>query len=201
MNLAFFFMFPSAITNTLPSYLLHNPYVIPTTEDLQNAWKGVEAVKAAGLARSIGVSNFQRQHLEAVFEICTEVPVLNQLELHPYLQRADNFVPWMREKGVEVSSFKTLAPITVAAGGPLDPVLTSIAANHKTAVSTVLLSWAIGQNIVPVTTTSNSTRMDEYLAAITLKLSAAEQEEITQIGLQHHFRLWGKRFFGVDDRS
>jgi diketogulonate reductase-like aldo/keto reductase len=153
------------------------------------------------LARSIGVSNFQRQHLEAVLEVGTEVPVLNQLELHPYLQRADGFIPWMRENGIEVSSFKTLAPVTVAAGGPLDPVLTSIAAKHNTAVSTVLLSWAIGQNIVPITTTSTSARMDEYLEATALKLSAEEREESTKVGLQHHFRWWGKKFFGEDDRS
>ncbi len=127
--------------------------------------------------------------------------MLNQLEFHAYLQRADDYIPWMREKGIEVSSFKTLAPITVASGGPLDPVLKSIAANHQTAVSTVLLSWAIGRIVVPITTTTNEARMVEYLAALALKLSLEEQEDITRIGLQYHFRWWGKQFFGVDYRS
>ncbi|KAH6615689.1 NADP-dependent oxidoreductase domain-containing protein [Chaetomium sp. MPI-SDFR-AT-0129] len=182
-------------------YLLHNPYLIPTTGDLQNAWKGLEAVKGAGLARSIGVSNFQRHHLEAVLDICTVVPAINQLEFHPYLQRDADFIPWMREQGVEVSSFKTLAPITVGAGGFLDPVLQSIADNHGVTISTVLLSWAIGRNVAPITTTSKGERMDEYLAAVTLKLSAEEEEEITKVGLQHHFRWWGRKFFSPDDRS
>ncbi|AEO71842.1 uncharacterized protein THITE_2093336 [Thermothielavioides terrestris NRRL 8126] len=99
------------------------------------------------------------------------------------------------------SSFKTLAPVTVAAGGPLDAVLQSIAANHDVAVSTVLLSWAIGRNVVPITTTSKRDRMAECLAAVSLKLSTQEVEEITKVGLQHHFRPWGKRFFSPDGRS
>lgn len=78
---------------TLKSYLLHNPYVIPTTEDLQNAWKGLETVKAKGKTRSIGVSNFERKHLEAILETCSVVPALNQLEYHPYLQRANDYLP------------------------------------------------------------------------------------------------------------
>lgn len=158
-------------------------------------------MKGAGLARSIGVSNFQRDHLEAVLEVCTVVPAINQLEFHPYLQRDADFIPWMGEKGVEVSSFKTLAPITVGAGGFLDPVLQTIADNHGVATSTVLLSWAIGRNVVPITTTSKGERMDGYLAAVTTKLSTEEEEEITRVGLQHHFRWWGRRFFSPDDRS
>jgi hypothetical protein len=42
--------------------------------------------------------------------------------------------------------------------------------------------------------------MDEYLAVVKLKLSAEEQGEITQVGLQRHFRWWGKKFFDPDDR-
>ncbi|KAK0642959.1 NADP-dependent oxidoreductase domain-containing protein [Cercophora newfieldiana] len=182
-------------------YLLHNPYVIPTAEDIQSAWRGLEAVKASGLARAIGVSNFQRHHLESVLEICTIPPALNQLEYHPYLQRSDDYVSWMQEKGIQVSSFKTLAPITVAPGGPLDTLLSSIAAKHTTTPGAVLLSWAIGNSIIPITTTNKGERIDEYLSAVKLKLSPQEQEEITKAGLERHFRWWGKTFFEPDNRS
>ncbi|KAK0753793.1 NADP-dependent oxidoreductase domain-containing protein [Schizothecium vesticola] len=158
-------------------YLLHNPYVIPTTEDIQSAWRGLEAVKASGLARAIGVSNFQCYHLEPVPETCTEPPALNQLEYHPYLQRSDNYVAWMQEKGIQVSSFKTLAPVTVAPGGPLDAVLLSIAAKHARTPAAVLLSWAIGNNVIPISKTSKDGRMDEYISAVTVKLLPQEQEE------------------------
>ena len=107
----------------------------------------------------------------------------------------------MQEKGIQVSSFKTLAPVTVAPGGPLDAVLSSIAAKHTTTPAAVLLSWAIGNNVIPISTTSKDERMDEYISAVTLKLLPQELEEITKVGLERHFRWWGKTFFELDDRS
>lgn len=158
-------------------------------------------MKAKGEARSIGVSNFERKHLEAILETCSVVPVLNQLEYHPYLQRAHDYVPWMRAKGIEVSSFKTLAPIAVAQDGPLSPVLSSIATKHSTTPGAVVLSWAMSQNIVPITTTSKEDRMKEYLSAVDLALDSDDLEEFTQLGLQYHFRWWGKGYFDQEDRS
>ncbi|KAL9471013.1 hypothetical protein ACSS6W_008954 [Trichoderma asperelloides] len=182
-------------------YLLHNPYVIGSNEGIQAAWKGLEIVKAQGKAKSIGISNFQRHHIEALLETCTTKPVLNQLEFHPYLQRANDFVPWMREHGIEVSSFKSLAPITVGKGGPLDELLPSLARKYTVTESVILLSWCIGQNIAPITTTSSQSRLDEYSTATEVVLEPADVEEITQAGFKYHFRWWGKNFFEPDDRS
>lgn len=78
--------------------------------------------------------------------------------------------------------------------------LPSIAARHNTSTSTVVLSWAIDQNIVPIITTTNVERMDEYIAALSLRFSRDELEEITQIGFEYHLRWWGKDFFDPEDR-
>ncbi|KAI0206781.1 NADP-dependent oxidoreductase domain-containing protein [Astrocystis sublimbata] len=178
-------------TDYVDLYLLESPYVFPTIDDLQKAWKGIERVKASGKARSIGVSNMQKHHIQAIFDIAAVLPVINQLEYHPYLQRSDDFV----------SSFKGLAPIMVAQGGPLDKLLHSIALAHDVAPSTVLLRWAMDQIVVPITTTCKADRIDEYLAALELNLTPEEQDEITKVGLTHHFRWWGNEHFGADDRS
>ncbi|KAL7904232.1 NADP-dependent oxidoreductase domain-containing protein [Trichoderma velutinum] len=182
-------------------YLLHNPYVIGSNEGIQRAWKGLEIAKAQEKAKSIGISNFQRHHIEALLEICTVKPVINQLEFHPYLQRANDFVPLMREHGIEVSSFKSLAPITVGKGGPLDEILSSLARKYEVPESVVLMSWCIGQNIVPITTTSILSRLDEYSIATEVVLEPADAREISQAGVKHHFRWWGKDFFEPDDKS
>ena len=161
----------------------------------------MEAVQKSGKAKSIGVSNFQRAHLEAILEVAKITPTVNQLELHPYLQRANDYVPWMKEHGITVSAFKGLAPLTVAKGGPLDGPLSTIAKKHNVDTSSVLLKWHMIQNLVPITTTDKEERMKQYLEAINLDISAEEQEEITQIGLKHHFRCWGTQLFEPEDRS
>ncbi|KAL8911207.1 MAG: hypothetical protein Q9171_003583 [Xanthocarpia ochracea] len=182
-------------------YLIHTPYYTEDKSELQRAWKAMEEVKKSGKAKSIGVSNFQRPHLETILNVAEIIPTVNQIEFHPYLQRSNDYIPWMKEQGIEVSAFKGLAPMTVAKGGPLDETLALIAQKHDTDKNSVLLKWHMSQNVVPVTTTSKEERLRQYLQAIQLNLSAEEQEEITQIGLKHHFRWWGTQFFDVDDRS
>ena len=161
----------------------------------------MEDAKASGKVKSIGVSNFQKSHLEIILKTAIERPTINQLEFHPYLQRSGNYLPWMREQGIEVSSFKGLAPITVAKGGPLDGPLAKIAEKYRVNIDVVLLRWHIEQNVVPITTTTKKERMLDYLKALEIRLSPDEVEEISQIGQTHHFRWWGKQFFDPNDRS
>ena len=161
----------------------------------------MEQVKQSGKARNIGVSNFQRPHLESILEIATIKPALNQLEYHPYLQRANDYVPWMKAHGIKVSAFKGLAPVTVGKGGPLDEILQSIANKHGVDSAAVLLKWHVAQNVIPITTTGSKERLTRYLEAVDLKLTAEEVEEISQTGSKHHFRWWGSQFFDKADRS
>ncbi|KAI3011897.1 hypothetical protein CBS147346_812 [Aspergillus niger] len=70
-------------------YLIHSPFFASSYSDLQTAWAAMEQVKAAGKARSIGVSNFLRSHLEAILETATVPPSINQIEFHPYLQHGN----------------------------------------------------------------------------------------------------------------
>ncbi|TGO72995.1 hypothetical protein BELL_0400g00020 [Botrytis elliptica] len=153
-------------------------------------WLSMEQVKASGKAKSIGVSDHQRLHIEEILKVATIIPALNQLEFHPYLQRAHDYLPWMRGHGIEVASSNELTPITKARPGPLDNMLAEIAARHQVSENAVLISWQIAQSIVVTTTTMKVGRLEDYAAAVQLKLSMDEQEKITQVGLAHHLRDW-----------
>ncbi|MCW2602867.1 MAG: aldo/keto reductase [Pseudonocardiales bacterium] len=64
-------------------FLIHWP--LPTVRDYVEAWRAMEAALADGLARSIGVSNFQEAHLRRLLDETDVVPAVNQIEAHPYL--------------------------------------------------------------------------------------------------------------------
>jgi diketogulonate reductase-like aldo/keto reductase len=182
-------------------YLIHQPYRAENEEALQTAWKAMESIKNAGKAKSIGVSNFLRSHMESILSIASIVPSNNQIEYHPYLQRGNDYLPWLASKGIKVTSFHGLAPLRKAAGGPLDGPLKSIAEKHGVSEDAVLIKWQIENGVVPITTTTKKERLEGYLKALDLELTKEELEEITKIGLSHHVRTWQPQRFEADDRS
>ncbi len=66
-------------------YLIHWP--VPAHDRYVETWKAFIELRGEGVVRSIGVSNFQPAHLERVIAATGETPVINQMELHPYLQQ------------------------------------------------------------------------------------------------------------------
>ncbi|KAJ5713911.1 Aldo/keto reductase [Penicillium malachiteum] len=202
---------PTAIESSLSKlqldyadlYLIHSRSIAKDLSDLGQAWLAMEKVQALGKAKPIGVANHQRSHLEEILKVATITPAINPLEFHPYLQRShyENYLCWMREQGIEVASFNDLTPTRKARPGPLNQPLAEIAAKYGITENAILIKWQIDQNVVPVTTTSNTSRLSEYLAALDLMLTVEEMEEIAQIGLTHHFRAWAPDRVDPDDRS
>lgn len=167
----------------------------------------MEALKKAGKARSIGVSNFLPTHLESILETAIVVPAINQIEYHPYLQHSakgsdgSDFLTFHKKHGIIVESYGPLSPIIRAMGGPLDPVLERLAKKYNAGAGEVLLRWGIDRGLVVVTTSSREERMKEYLGALTFKLAKEDVDEIVTVGGEKHFRaFWAKRYEG-DDRS
>ena len=70
-------------------FLIHWPLPTLYDGDYVSTWKTLEEFKADGRARSIGVSNFQVEHLERLAAETDTVPAVNQIELHPYFLNED----------------------------------------------------------------------------------------------------------------
>ncbi|KAH1502670.1 hypothetical protein KXX52_007072 [Aspergillus fumigatus] len=90
-------------------YLIHSPFFAKSDNELQEAWAAMEKVKAAGKARSIGVSNFLQSHLEAILKSAKVTPSINQIEYHPYIQHG-GLVQFQGDKGIKTASYGPLTP-------------------------------------------------------------------------------------------
>ncbi|KAH8693579.1 putative ketoreductase [Talaromyces proteolyticus] len=181
-------------------YLIHNPFWAKTEAELQEAWAVMEQVKASGKARSIGVSNFLKGHLETILKTAKVIPVVNQIELHPYLQRGDDLVSFQESKNIKTVSYAGLTPITRAKGGPLDPLLTALAKKYGVSEAEILLRWSLDRKFVAITTSSKESRLASYLHILTFKLNPEEVEEISRLGQRKHYRAFWDKHFGPDDR-
>lgn len=113
----------------------------------------MEAVHSSARTRAIGVSNYLRPHMEATLAAANIVPAVNQIEFHPYLQRADDYIPWLRSQSIQVSGSKPLTPTTAAAGSPLNIVVESISKRHGVSGESVPVRWQVQKNVIPITTT------------------------------------------------
>lgn len=182
-------------------YLIHSPFFANGDEEiLQKAWADMEAIQAAGKAKSIGVSNYLQEHLEAIFKTAKVKPAINQIEFHPYLQHGD-LLDFHRQHGIAVAAYSPLTPIVRCPGGPVDAKWAGLATKYGVSESEIGLRWCVDQGIVTLTTTSNVDRMHRFVSQVPkFKLTPKEVEDIADLGKQKHYRAYWTARFAADDR-
>jgi 2,5-diketo-D-gluconate reductase A len=131
-------------------YLIHWP--VPARDLYVETWQTLVELREEGRVRSIGVSNFQPAHLTRVVEDSGVVPVLNQVELHPYLQQRP-----LREHHARYGiATQAWSPLGHGNGVLEDPVIVSIAGRHRVTPAQVVLRWHLdlGTLVIPKSVTS-----------------------------------------------
>jgi 2,5-diketo-D-gluconate reductase A len=154
-------------------FLIHWPLPTLYDGDFVSTWETLEALQREGLTRSIGVSNFQIEHLQRLAAECDVVPAVNQIELHPYLLNAD-----VRAFG-EANGIATQAWSPIAQGQVLDdPVIREIARNLDRSPAQVVLRWHIQRRSIVFPKSTTPARIRENLELFDFKLTSADVEAI-----------------------
>jgi diketogulonate reductase-like aldo/keto reductase len=184
-------------------YLIHTPFWTAEDDEAghQAKWAEMEAIKASGRARSIGVSNYLIPHLRAILKTAKVPPAINQIEYHAYLQRLE-LVAFHREHHIAISAYSPLTPITRASGGPVDGILADMARKYGVDAGEVALRWCLDQGIVAITTSGNEQRLQTYISKVpSFKLTPKEVNDISEAGKEKHYRGFYTNRFAEDDRS
>ena len=155
-------------------FLIHWPLPTRYGGDFVSTWQALEEFYREGRARSIGVSNFQPQHLRRLHGQTDIIPAVNQIESHPYLTQDD------------VRTFCAEHQIAVEAWSPLgqgavldDPVVARIAERTGKTPAQVVLRWHIqrGDIVFPKSVTPD--RIRENIDIFDFELSGADVNDIT----------------------
>jgi 2,5-diketo-D-gluconate reductase A len=144
--------------------------------DFVSTWKALEEFKRDGRARSIGVSNFQVEHLERLAAETDTVPAVNQIELHPYFQNRE-VDAYGKEHGIATEAW---API--AQGAVLDdPVINEVAQRVGRTPAQVVLRWQIqhGNIVFPKSVTPE--RIRENFQIFDFQLEPGDVERIDEL--------------------
>ncbi|MGV8992701.1 MAG: aldo/keto reductase [Flavobacterium sp.] len=161
----------------LDLYLIHWPANAKNYTNWQkanaDAWRAMEELQNDGFIKSIGVSNFWEEHLEALLQTANIIPALNQIEFHPgYWQR--ELTNFCQEKGIMVQSWSPLARGEVFG----NEILEKIAAKHSRSVSQICLRWIIQKEIVIIPKSTTLSRIKENIDLFDFQLS---EDEVMQI--------------------
>jgi 2,5-diketo-D-gluconate reductase A len=129
-------------------YLIHWP--VPAHDKYVETWNAFIELQAQGLARAIGVSNFQPAHLERLIRETGVTPAVNQVELHPRFQQT-GLRHEHAELGIVTEAWRPLAHGQVLD----DPVITQIADTHGRTPAQVVIRWhlQLGNVVIPKSVT------------------------------------------------
>jgi diketogulonate reductase-like aldo/keto reductase len=152
-------------------YLIHWP--VPSTDLYVDTWKAMIELQQEGLTRSIGVSNFNQPHLERIIAETGVTPVVNQIELHPYLQQA-GLRRAHADLGIVTEGWSPLAQGRVAQ----DPAIKEIADAHGVSNGQVAIRWQLqlGNVVFPKSVTQE--RIEENFDVFGFQLTDAEMAAI-----------------------
>ena len=160
----------------LDLYLIHWPN--PITGRYVEAWRALIAARDRGLVRAIGVSNFLPEHLDRLAAETGELPVVNQIELHPYFPQAD-VLAFHAEHGIRVQAW---SPLGRGNSVTAEPTVRAIADAHSATPAQVVLAWHVSRGVVPLPKASTPHHQRDNLAAADLSLTEHEVARITGLG-------------------
>ena len=159
-------------TDYVDLWLIH--WAKPSQGRYVDTWKALIEAQRQGKARSIGVSNFPAEQLEEIIEATGVVPVIHQVETHPYWQQRELREVEQRH-GILHQSWSPLGQ-----GGELltDPVVVEIAEARGATPAQVVIAWHLAKGFVVIPKSVTAERIVSNLAAADVELT---EDEVARI--------------------
>ncbi|XP_052868295.1 1,5-anhydro-D-fructose reductase [Anopheles cruzii] len=197
-------------------YLVHVPFTVPevdgpfltddngeivleTTTDHVALWKSMEAVADAGLARSIGLSNFNRRQVQRVLDNCRIKPANLQIENHIYLQQKE-LVKFCKANDITVTAYSPLGSkgieklLNREVPDLLDnPVVKHVAERHGKTAAQVVLRHLLQRGLAPIPKSTNAERLRQNIALFDFELPDDDMVKLNE--LDQNIRICDFGFF------
>jgi 2,5-diketo-D-gluconate reductase A len=157
-------------------FLIHWPLPTLYDGDFVSTWKTLEEFHSDGRARSIGVSNFQIEHLERLASESETVPAVNQIEVHPY-HTNDAVRAYGQEHGIATEAWSPIAQGEVIE----DPTIARIAEEVGKSPAQVILRWHIQRGDIVFPKSVTPSRIKENFEVFGFELASEDMDSITAL--------------------
>lgn len=166
---------------------------------LQDVWRAMEDCQEAGLARAIGVSNYNAQTLNDLFMYAKVAPSVLQIERHPYHAQSE-IVAFCQANGVAITNYAPLGAPGLYGAGQTDPLLSNstvieVGKRHGKTSAQVLIRWGIDTGTIVIPKSVKPHRIAENFNVLDFKLT---QEDLTELAaLDRRGRSFMQDWMGV----
>jgi 2,5-diketo-D-gluconate reductase A len=157
-------------------FLIHWPLPTLYDGDFVSTWHVLEEFAADGRARSIGVSNFQPEHLDRLAKESATVPAVNQVEIHPYFAN-EEVRAYGREHGIATEAWSPIAQGKVLD----DPVIERIANAVGKSPAQVVLRWHIQRGDIVFPKSVSLDRMKSNFELFDFELDGSDMKAISAL--------------------
>lgn len=179
-----------------PGFYYEGDKVEFSNATIQETWQAMESLSEKGLAKSIGISNFNGQLIQDLLRYAKIKPAVLQIEHHPYLAQR-GLLKYAQSQGIAITAYSSFGPqsfleleMKAAKDAPLlfdNPMIKEVADKHKKTPAQVLLRWATQRGVAVIPKSNNPGRLAQNLDITSWNLSKAELDAIS--GLDKNLRF------------
>ena len=161
---------------------------------LAQTWEGMEEAKNMGLAKHIGVSNFNITKLEEIIKSGRLAPEMVQVELHPFLPQ-NKLINFCKANGILLTAYSPLGSGDRAASSKKsnepslleNETVKELASKHGVTSAQILISYSVHRGIAVIPKSVNQGRIIQNLASIEVNLDEGDMEKLAKIGTDYRF--------------
>lgn len=168
---------------------------------IQETWQAMEQLVEKGLVKSIGVANFTTMMLVDLLTYAKIVPVINQIELHPYNIQED-LLRFCDDKQIAITAYSPLGRQGTDREGPRifgEKLIQQLAKKYQKTEGQIILRWGIQRNTIVIPKSVHTDRIDENIAVFDFTLTDEEMKQISALNKNYRFvnpvGWWGFPYF------
>lgn len=159
-------------------YLIH----WPVKGKYVDSWKALVKLYQDGLVRAIGVSNFHTHHLEDVMSDSGVVPMVNQVECHPWLTQKP-LLNFCKANNIQLEAYSPLMHGNLNK----EPLLAEIGEKYEKTAAQVVLRWDLQNEIVVIPKSVRESRIIENADIFDFQLALEDMERIDALNRDQRF--------------
>ncbi|PZC84869.1 hypothetical protein B5X24_HaOG203859 [Helicoverpa armigera] len=171
-------------------YLIHNPVSHKPDGsgfdivDYLDTWKGMEEAKKLGLAKSIGISNFNISQIERLLANCEIKPTVLQVEVNLNLAQ-NKLLDYCKSKDIVVMAYTPFGSLFSndpkhPAPRANDPILVDLAKKYGKTVPQIVLRYLVQRGVVPIPKSVKKNRIEENVNVFDFELTKEEMETLSK---------------------